>query len=396
MADDGRGETPLLDGQVPADWWPWRDPEDPFVTRLPADKDILVTRRDTAGDPPRSPGLFNPQRYAGSIMPLGGFPTFLGAPMALNTEDLKAGNVDVALVGMTLEDNPVPGGRFAANSMRSLIDHMVFPAGGTDQYLGVDWSTLQLADYGNIASFANQNERSLEEIHRVISEIVAADAIPIGVGGTHLQSYSFLTALARKYGPGKVVVLHVDAHHDTYLMDMGRMVHNGSFLRVAIEKGILKGPDLIQVGLRGQGPKEKEIEWMRENGLRFHFQAEADTLGWDVVLRRVLEDIKGRMVYLSFDLDGVSPAYAPGVGTQDPDGMTASQALQLVRAVAIASDVVAADFIEYSPLLDDTHMTTGILIDRLIRSLLAGIAAKRQGIRDPLYIDPRRLRYDAP
>jgi agmatinase len=174
------------------------------------------------------------------------------------------------------------------------------------------------------------------------------------------------------------------------------MVHNGSFLRVAIEKGILKGPDLIQVGLRGQGPSEKDYQWMRENGLRSHFQAEADTLGWDVVLRRILEDIKGRHVYLSFDVDGVSPAYAPGVTTQDPDGMTASQALQLVRAIAIGSDVVAADFIEYTPLLDDRHMTTGVLIDRLIRSLLAGIAAKRQGITDPLYVDPRRLDYRTP
>jgi len=396
MTNPGRDSDALLDGQVPADWWPWRDPANPYVMVLPPDKDAIVTRRDTAGDPPRSAGLFNPQRYAGGVIPMGGFPTFLGAPMALNTADLKAGNVDVALVGMTLEDNLIPGGRFAANSMRTLFDWMSFPSGGTDQYLGVDWSTLQLADYGNIASFFNQNERSLEEIHRVISEIAAADTIPIGVGGTHLQSYSFLTALARKYGPGKIVVLHVDAHHDTYLMDMGRMVHNGSFLRVAIEKGILKGSDLIQVGLRGQGPKEKEIQWMRENGLRFHFRAEADTLGWDVVLRRVLEDIKGRMVYLSFDVDVVSPAYAPGVTTQDPDGMTASQALQLCRAVAIGSDLVAADFIEYSPLLDDPHMTTGILIDRLIRSLLAGIAAKRQGIVDPLYIDPRRLRYDTP
>ncbi|MFM1966020.1 MAG: hypothetical protein RL134_1745 [Actinomycetota bacterium] len=297
---------------------------------------------------------------------------------------------------MTMEDNPLPGGRFAANSMRTPFNFMGFPYGGTDQYLGVDWGTLQLADYGNIASYANQNERSLEEIHKVISEIIAADSIPIGVGGTLPQSYSFLTALARKYGPGNVVILHIDAHYDTYISDMGRMVHNGSFLRVAIEKGILKGPNLIQVGLRGQGPSEKDYQWMRENGLRSHFQAKADTLGWDVVLRRILEDIKGRHVYLSFDVDGVSPAYAPGVTTQDPDGMTASQALQLVQAIAIGSDLVAADFIEYTPLLDDRHMTTGVLIERLIRSLLAGIAAKRQGITDPLYIDPRRLDHRSP
>lgn len=351
----------------------------------------MTTRRDTSSDPRREPGLFNPQRYAGGVMPMGGFPSFLGAPLAMNTADLKAGRVDAALVGLTIDDNPVPGARFAANEMRTLRDWMSFPPGGTDQFLGVDWGALRVADYGNIASYALQNERSLEEVHRVISEILAADTIPIGVGGTHLQSYGYVTALASKYGPGRIMLLHVDAHVDTYIADLGRTIHNGSFLKVAIDTGLLKGDDLVQFGLRGQGPSEANLSWLREKKVRTHFQAEIDTVGWDAALRRILNEVKGRMVYLSFDVDAISPAYAPGVGTQDPDGLTASQALQLVRALAINSELVAADFIEYNPLLDDAHQTTGVLVDRLIRSLLAGLAARRQGITDPLYIDPRRL-----
>ena len=130
---------------------------------------------------------------------------------------------------------------------------------------------------------------------------------------------------------------------------------------------------------------------MRENKLRFHFQAEINRKGWDKVLGRILEELKGKKVFITFDMDGVNPAFASAVGTQEPDGLTAQQALQLVRAVGIQNEIIAAEFNEYNPLLDDAHTTTGVLMDRLVRSLLAGIAAKKQGITDPLYIDPERL-----
>lgn len=385
----------LLDGQVPADWWPWRDPQDPGVTRLGEQRDIMTMRRDTSADPKREPGPVSLQRYAGGMVAFSGFPTFLGAPVAMNTADLKAGKVDAAIVGLTIDDNPVPGARFAANEMRTLRDWMSFPPGGTDQYTGVDWSTLRLADYGNIGSYAAQNERSLEEVHKVISEILAADTLPIGVGGTHIQAYGYITALAKKYGPGQITYVHVDAHVDNYIADLGRTVHNGSFVRAAVEKGLIRGDDLVQIGLRGQSPDEDNLRWMRENKVRYHFQAESDTLGWDVALRRIIDEVQGRRVYLSFDVDAVSPAFAPGVGTSDPDGMTAAQALQLVRALAIATDLAAVDFIEYNPFLDDAHQSTGVLIDRMIRSVLAGVATRRKGITDPLFVDPRRLNHDA-
>ena len=102
--------------------------------------------------------------------------------------------------------------------------------------------------------------------------------------------------------------------------------------------------------------------------------------GFDTVLNRVLAEVKGRRVYLSFDMDAIDPAWAPGVGTQEPDGLTGPNAIALVRALAIQNPIVAADFNEYNPLMDDRHHTTGILMDRLIRSLLAGMAARKQGI----------------
>lgn len=376
---------------VPDDWFPWRDPKNPYVIRLADDKDLMTTRRDTSSDPKRTPGPISVQRYAGGMMPLGGFPSFLGAPIALNADDLRAGCVDVALVGFSAEDNPVPGARFAANTLRALKDWMSYPPGGTDSYTGVDWSALKVVDYGNIACYANQIERSLEEVHDVASEILASGAIPFGIGGTHVNSYGFITALAQKYGPGEIVMLHFDAHSDTYLTDMGRMVHNGSLFKVAVEKGLLCGRDLIQVGLRGNGHSEKNLQWMRDHQLRFHFQAEINRDGWTVVRDRILEEIKGRKVYLSFDVDAIDPTYAAAVGTQEADGLTSGQTLEILRAVGIQNEIVAVDILEYNPFMDDAHQTTGILVDRMIRSLLSGIAGRKQGITDPLFLDPRIL-----
>ena len=87
----------------------------------------------------------------------------------------------------------------------------------------------------------------------------------------------------------------------------------------------------------------------------------------------------------------MDPSCAPAVGTQDPGGLTAQQGMQLLRAVGIQNQVVAADFLEYNPLLDDAHHTTGVLADRLIRALLGGIASRKAGITDPLYLAPDRL-----
>ena len=113
---------------------------------------------------------------------------------------------------------------------------------------------------------------------------------------------------------------------------------------------LINGSDLIQVGLRGEYPDAKSLAWMRENKLKFHFQAEVQRYGWDVVLKKILKELKGKKVHISFDMDGVDPAYAPAVGTQDPDGLSAAQVLQLMRAVAIQNEIVAAEFNEYNPL----------------------------------------------
>ncbi len=386
LSQDGETEG------VPYKWAPWKDPDNPDVIKLREDKDYLFKRRDRSKDAAREPGLFYPNRYYGGPTWLS-IPTFLGAPIATTPEDLKAAEVDVALVGLSIGDQMIPGGRFAALKMRSLTDYQSYPAQGTDQFIGVDYGKLVIADYGNIAAnWMADNQYNLDEVHKVISEILDAGSIPIGVGGTHVQSYGFMTALAEKYGVGEFAVLHIDAHYDAYSSGAGRFVHNGSYFKTAVELDLVDGSDVIQLGLRGATPPAGDQMWMMENDFRFYYQAEIERDGWETVLKRVLAELKGKKIYVTFDMDGVDSAFAPGVGTSEPDGLTGGQAIQLMRAVAIQNEIIAAEFNEYNPLLDNAHQHTGILMDRLIRSLLAGIQGRREGIDDPFYYDPDRIR----
>ncbi len=377
-------------------YFPWKDPNNPNVILMDPDdesRDVWNARRDTSK---REPGLTNLQRYEFGVMPMGGFPTFLGAPFALTTEDLKAGGVEVAMVGLNIDDNFIPGGRFAANKLRTLTDYMLFGTGSYDPTMHLDYlKDMKLADYGNIASHYGHSERSLEEVHKVISEILDADAIPMAIGGSHIQMWPMFTALAQKHGNESFAMLHVDAHYDALNAGFGRYVHNGRMVYLGVERGLIKGSDIVQIGLRSPKPGTEDLHWMQKKGLKFHFQSEINAKGFEAVLKRVLAELSGKKLFISFDMDGVDPAYAPGVGTQEPEGLTASQAMQLLRAVTIQNEIVAIEINEYNPFMDDRHQTTGILVDRLMRSAIAGLAAKKKGITDPFYVAPTGLDHAA-
>lgn len=390
FAQDAKAE----DG-FPSEWMPWKDPNNPNVIVL--DKDDPTNRawnmrRDTSKDARREPGLVNPQRYEFGVNSYG-FPTYFQMPMAFTSEDLKAGNVDVALFGSTIDAQYLQGAKYAANRMRALHTVSFFPtAAGTDPVNRVNYfEELTIADYGNVASHIFQNQRSLEELAKVIDEVQEAGAIPISIGGTHAEMYAWFMALAKKYGAGNYAMFHVDAHYDAQDAFGGVFVHNGSMIREAVERGLIDGEDIIQFGLRSPVPTADEMQWMKDHNLKFHFDAEVTRHGFDKVAQRVFDELKGKKVFISFDMDGVNPAHAPAVGTQAIGGPSASEAARLLRGIGQQNEIIGAEFGEYNPLVDDAHNTTGIVMDRMIRALLAGIAARKKGITDPNYIAPEVL-----
>ena len=274
-------------------------------------------------DTPREPGPININRYFGSGPKLG-IPTFLNMPVAVTPQDLVAGEVEVAIMGVPLDTGT--GFRGAAYGPRSVRTGNIYKGASPvePQHMHTMVSPtneLRIVDYGDIAVDQLSLERSIGHIRKMVRDVAAAGAIPMIVGGDHSLMYPDVAGVVDVYGPGNVGVVHFDAHYDAgrgspHLLSHGQPVHR------LFSEGLVPGPNFIQVGLRGYWPSKAGFEWMREHGLRYHTMAEIEKDGWDQVMKRAMKEVlEGpEYIYISFDIDVLDPAYAPGTGTPEPAG----------------------------------------------------------------------------
>ncbi len=382
---------PKVDG-LPAGLVPWRDPNDPNVIRLDDDSKAFLTRRDRSGDLERTPGPINLQRYEDAWSKWA-FPTYLGVPVALTPEDLKAGDVDVAIVGLPSDFNPSGGQGWAANQMR-IIRTIDTANKGVDPHTHVDYmKELKIVDYGNASQNPFQLGMSLAEHARVMTEILDSGAIVMAIGGDHGTEAAGHMAMVNHFGPKNYATVHFDAHQDIYDTSLGAFTHGGRARRWAWENGWIKGEDMHSVGMRSPYGDPKLVAWQRDVGEQYHYMPEFERDGFETTWKRVLDEVKGKRLHISFDVDAIDPAHVPGVSNPDPGGFTALQAIRMVRELAIQNEVALIEFDEYSPLYDDKHYNTAIVIDRMMRAFLAGVALRKKGITDPNYVDPDVLRH---
>ncbi|MEM1451028.1 MAG: arginase family protein [Planctomycetota bacterium] len=382
------GQQPLIDG-LPAGLQPWRDPNRPDVIVLDEGYDDFFLRTDRSSEQ-RAPGPINLQRYQFAFSKWA-FPTYLGVPIALTPEDLVAGKVDVAIVGVPSDFNVAGGQGWAANQMR-IIRTIDTANKGYDRHVSVNYmKELTIVDYGNASQNMFQMGLSLAEGAKVVGEILGAGATAVVVGGSHDTEAVGHMAMVRQFGPKNYATVHFDAHEDAYGVSLGTFVHGGRARRWAWEQGWIKGEDLHSLGMRGPYGDPEILAWQREVGERYHYMAEFEEDGFDVAWARVLEEVKGKRLHISFDVDAVDPSFVPGVSNPDPGGFTAAQAIRMVRELAIQNDVAIIEFDEYSPIYDDTHYSTALVIDRMMRAFLAGKALRKKGITDPNYVDPEVL-----
>ena len=160
-------------------------------------------------------------------------------------------------------------------------------------------------------------------------------------------------------------------------------------MRRLIDEGHVEGTNFVQIGLNSVKPGKKDIEWMRENEVKYHFMAEIDRYIWDKVLEEALaEALEGvEMVFVSIDTDCLDPAYAPGMGTPEPGGLTPRELFPALRAIGIQCKIVGIELVEVNPLTDPTYRSAQVA-NRILRELLTGMALRETGITDPYYIDP--------
>lgn len=364
----------------------------PLEPRDPV-KDASALYRNCHDNPKRDAGPINIQRTHGGLA-YQGIPTFFRAPVALCPEDLKAGKVDIAIMGASIDLSVgTRGTAWGPQAVRT--GESTYPWGGffpmAHPSVGdIDFmQVLKIVDYGDAPVDPLSPERSVLSVHRLVKEIAEAGSIPIIVGGDHSLMYPDVVALTDVHGKGEVGVIHFDAHFDGVPLMFGHYLSHGAPVRRLIDEGHVKGRNFVQIGLNSGKPGGSDMEWMRRNEVRYHFVAEIEKYGWEAVMKKALaEALDGpKKIFISIDTDVLDPAWAPGMGTPEPGGMSIRELFPMLRALAVQNEVVGVELVELNPIVDPTYRSKLVAV-RMLREVLTGIAMRRKGITDPHYLDP--------
>jgi agmatinase len=265
-----------------------------------------------------------------------------------------------------------PGARFAPYEVRrvSALVQTFHPEHKVDVF-----ATLRAADGGNVAVPPFQPALARDVIENEITQVLAAGAVPFCVGGDHSVALPILRAVAKKHGP--VAVVHVDAHLDTSGPEVwGDAFHHGTPLRHAIVEGLVETGQLHQIGVRASWGYPGEGELAASHGAVLYTVDEIERRGAPSVAARIAQSVGSRPVYVTFDVDGVDPAYAPGTGTPVPGGITSREALALLRGLA-GLRIAGMDVVEVCPARDQADITCH-LAAHLLYEGLACLAVSRR------------------
>ncbi len=208
---------------------------------------------------------------------------------------------------------------------------------------------LQVADIGDVPVNTFDLKKTVDIITESYKDILQHDCIPLTLGGDHTLTYPILRAMKEKHGP--VALLHIDAHADINDEMFGEKIAHGTPFRRAVDDGLLLNDKVFQIGLRGTGYSPEDFNWSRDQG--FTVIPAEDC--WHKSLTPLMADVRKKIgdapVYLTYDIDSLDPAFAPGTGTVEIGGLTIWQALEIIRGSA-GLNIVGADLVEVSPPYD--------------------------------------------
>ncbi len=335
-------------------------------------------------DMERDSGPFSVHRY---LNPNSGVPTFGGAKVAIWPEDLVAGDVDVAIVGIPSD---MSSGRrdaaWAPDEMRAL-NTIARPDGKS---LLRPLEVLSVVDYGNFRVDHMSTERSVDHIADMVAETASTGAIPMMVGGDTSILYAGVLGLAKAHGAGSFGLLHISAHPDV-LRNADHTISDRQALFRLLDQGIVSGDDTILVGLRGPDVDVETLRWLREQNVRYHTMAETRERGFSKVLRDVLREVdRGpERIFVSVDVSALKPSDMVAAGRVETDGLGIEQLSQTVRHVCASREVVGFEITDLAPVLDYSRLSI-LHANAALNACLVGIAVRKEGL-DPDYIHPLAL-----
>lgn len=301
------------------------------------------------------------QPQGGNEMPrFAGRGTMLRLPFVENPEGLDAAFIGVPLdIGTSQRAGTRYGPRHIRNE--SVMIRPFNMATGAAPF-----ESLSVADIGDVAINTYNLLKSVDIIEAHYTRLNAYSLAPLTLGGDHTITLPILRALVKKHGP--VGLIHVDAHTDTNDQMFGEKIAHGTTFRRAVEEGLLDLKRVVQIGQRAQGYTAEDFRWGVKQGFRL-VQAEAC---WHQSLAPLMAEVRQQMgsgpVYLTFDIDGLDPIWAPGTGTPEVGGLTSIQGLEIVRGCR-GLNLIGGDLVEVSPPYDVSGNTSQLAANLLYEML---------------------------
>ncbi len=281
--------------------------------------------------------------------------------------------VDLAVVGVPFDTGVTyrVGGRFGPNAVRA-ASVMLRPYNANLDVKPFD--ILSCVDFGDVAIVPGYTERSYQAIEAAIAPMVEAGVVPLLIGGDHACTLPHLRAM-RSQGP--VAVIDFDSHTDAWDSYFGEKYNHGTWMRRAIEEGLVDVSRSIEVGLRGSLYDSTDWIGLRaELGLEYLTTEDVFRLGPAEVAERIRQRAGTGPAFITFDIDVVDPAYAPGTGTPEAGGPSAHDMLAVVRALT-GIDFVGFDVVEVIPAYDPAGQTA-TLAANLAYEMLSLVALRRR------------------
>ena len=295
-----------------------------------------------------------------------GIPTFMRLPH-IGLDHPELGQVDIGIIGVPWDSGTTnrPGPRHGPRQMRD-ASTMIRAGNGVT---GVrPFEIANCADLGDVGPNPADILDSMDRITAFYSRVLDAGIRPLTAGGDHLSTLPILRAVARS---GPVGMVHFDAHTDLFHSYFnGQMYTHGTPFRRAVEEGLLDPKRVCMIGIRGTAYDTEDRDFAKSVGIRvipieeFHARTEED------VMEEARSIAGSGPTYVSYDIDFVDPAYAPGTGTPEVGGPNSWQALKVARLLA-GLNIVGADLVEVSPPFDESGGTAYLGVSLMFEMLCA-------------------------
>jgi agmatinase len=291
-----------------------------------------------------------------------GIRTFMRLPHVTDLAD-----VDAAAVGIPFDTATSfrPGARFGPEAIRSasVLLRPYHPA------LDVDvLEALSVVDYGDLPVAPGDTEGTFRRIETGLAPLVEAGVFPVVLGGDHSITLAELRVLARRHGP--MALVQLDSHTDTWDEYFDQRFFHGTTFKRAAEEGLIEPAASVQAGMRGSIFGASDLADARAMGFTVIPSEELRALGPEGYAREVNARVGDRPVFLSFDIDFLDPAFAPGTGTPEIAGFSTAEAVALLRALR-GIRLVGCDVVEVSPPFDPPGQPTAVAAANLALELLA-------------------------